>query len=460
LATKAAISTTGHNIANANTEGYSRQRVITEASDPTGGFYGHNTIGTGTRVSRVERVNDEYVEKQIRNAQRDLSFFEEKDLSLRQIEDVFNEMGGDGLNRLVSKFFNQFRELANEPENPSIRQALREATVSMVNDFHRIRQELEEIRHHVDSRIEGYMKEANSLATEVAQLNDKIQALEVVHGPSNDFLDKRDIALKRLSSLLDVTITTDNHNKCNIDIKNVGPFITGGEVQQMTAERTPADGEGKPEQAFDIKTSGSAYGVITHQIKGGKLGALLEVRDKTMSTALSRLDEMALTLTDSVNEVHQKGYGLNKENHVNFFKPLAQKERAAEFMALSDEVQADVDNIAAAMSPHAPADNRNAIAISRLQKEKIMSDGLATPDEWYDTIVSDIGVVTSQNRFAVNQQKDIVTQLNKVRDQISGVSIDEETANLLQFQHVFDASAKVIQVADELMKTVLSLKRD
>ena len=80
-------------------------------------------------------------------------------------------------------------------------------------------------------------------------------------------------------------------------------------------------------------------------------------------------------------------------------------------------------------------------------------------DDFYNSIVSDIGVATARNRSGMNQQRDVNTQLNKIRDQISGVSIDEETANLMQFQHMFDASAKVIQVADEMLKTVLELKR-
>ena len=87
-----------------------------------------------------------------------------------------------------------------------------------------------------------------------------------------------------------------------------------------------------------------------------------------------------------------------------------------------------------------------------------MGGGKSTVDDWYNSIVSEVGVASGKTRSRMTQQKDIMTQLNKMRDQISGVSIDEETANLMQFQHTFDASSKVIQVADEMLKTVLSLK--
>ena len=157
MAAKTGIATTGHNIANANTEGYSRQRIHQENTE-----VGPNQIGNGTRVARVERVNDEYLEKQLRNTQRDLSHFEEKDLAFRQIEDIFNEMNGDGLNRLVSRFFNEFRKLSNEPENQAIRQSVVESSKAMVNDFRRLRSEVDEVRRHLDSRLEGYSTEINS----------------------------------------------------------------------------------------------------------------------------------------------------------------------------------------------------------------------------------------------------------------------------------------------------------
>ncbi|MCM2322872.1 MAG: flagellar basal body protein, partial [Oligoflexia bacterium] len=145
MAAKTAVATTGHNIANANTEGYARQRVGMEAT-PSSPSIGKGVVGTGVQINRIDRINDEYIEKQIRNGARDLSHFEEKDLILKQTEDIFNEMNGEGLNRLVSRFFNEFRKLANEPENEAVRQSVREATQAMVNDFHRLRNEVEGVR--------------------------------------------------------------------------------------------------------------------------------------------------------------------------------------------------------------------------------------------------------------------------------------------------------------------------
>jgi flagellar hook-associated protein 1 FlgK len=163
VAAKAQMATTSHNISNANTEGYSRQRVQQKADNPTP-FGQKNLIGQGVLLQRTERINDNYIEKQIRTAAKDLSGMEEKDLALKQTEDIFNEMGGEGLNRMVSKFFNEFRKLGNEPDNEAVRQSVRESTSAMANDFRRLRSSVEEVREHLDSRIEGFTQEANGLA--------------------------------------------------------------------------------------------------------------------------------------------------------------------------------------------------------------------------------------------------------------------------------------------------------
>jgi flagellar hook-associated protein 1 FlgK len=205
--------------------------------------------------------------------------------------------------------------------------------------------------------------------------------------------------------------------------------------------------------------TGSASGDVTHAVKGGKIGALIEVRDQTLSSVLNRLDELASAITTSVNAIHRQGVTRYGTTGVDFFKPLAGTDRASAYIGLSDAVANDVNQIAAGAESNAPGDNRIAVAISQLQNMRVMENGNATMDSFYNGIVSDIGVVAGRNRSALNQQKDISMQLDKMREQISGVSMDEETANLLQFQRAFDASAKVISVADQCLETVLNLKR-
>lgn len=457
-AAKASIATAGHNISNANTEGYSRQRTIQSPDTPRP--HGKNVIGTGTLISRVERINDDYIDKQIRTVGRDLGNLEEKDVLLKQTEEIFNEMGGEGLNRLTARFFNEFRKLANDPNSEAIRQSVRESSQAMINDFHRLRSEVEDVRKHMDARLEGQVAEVNSLTEQLKDLNIRIKTMEQGGVPPNDFLDKRDQVLKKLSSYMDLATHKSDQGDYVVEVRGVGPLVVGGTVQKFSTARSPSDGQGKPEGALDLRSTSSAQTVVTHMVKGGKIGAILETRDQVLSSVLNRLDELALTITEEVNQLHTQGFSRDGQQGIEFFRRIRPEERgsAAEFISLSEAVQNNVNNIATAAQFDAPGDNRIAIAISGLQYQKLMNNGKTTVDDYYNSIVSDVGVAGARTRSSLNQQKDIQIQLDRMRDQIAGVSIDEETANLLQFQHAFDASAKVIQVADEMLKTVLAIK--
>ena len=162
-AARAGVSTAGHNIANANTEGYTRQRVqqTADVNPPKGAI--RPTIGTGTSVARVDRVNNDYIDRQIRTSGRELAFAEERESVLRQTEDIFNEMNGEGLNRMMSRFFNDFRKLSGEPENLALRESVRESANAMVGDFRRLKTQLTAVRAGIDGQIDGHVGEINRL---------------------------------------------------------------------------------------------------------------------------------------------------------------------------------------------------------------------------------------------------------------------------------------------------------
>jgi flagellar hook-associated protein 1 FlgK len=458
---KAGISTAGHNISNASTEGFSRQRAVSESQATnqiagTGGPY----HGQGAKLARIERINDGYLEKQLREGSKNLANSEEKQVFLNQIEDIFNEMNGDGLNRLVARFFNDFRKLSTDPNNEAIRQAVRESSKAMVNDFRRISSEVEQIRNHIDNRVEGNMKEFGTIAKDLAELNNRIRIAEVQGNDANDLQDRRDLLLKKLSTFVDVTVTKDNHGMVNVDIRGVGPLVTGPNFETYHINRDKAQPDlGSIENSLQISRSSHGSQYVTDHFKDGKLGALIEVRDKTVSSVLDKLDELAYSICSSVNEIHEKGFTSSGMTGISFFEPVGGMNGASSRISLSNHINDSVANIATALQPGAPGDNRNALAIANLQNIRFMNSGRTTVDDFYNSIVSDIGVSTARNNEALTQNRSIITQLGKLRDQVSGVSIDEETTNLMQYQHAFDASAKVIKTADEMLDTILNLRK-
>ena len=194
------------------------------------------------------------------------------------------------------------------------------------------------------------------------------------------------------------------------------------------------------------------------QIRGGEIGGLLEVRDETINGLIHKMDSMARTLATEVNAAHRLGVDQYGQKGADFFDMSQADGEYSQFIQLSEGVSTDVGRIVTGVAPNSPGDNRVANVISKLQYKKVFG-GKDTVDEFYNSIVGELGVQVSraQNEFEI--QSDLLGQLGKIRESISGVSLDEEATKLIEYQKSFDASARLIRTADEMLDTVLSLKR-
>lgn len=455
MVSKQSMTTTGHNIANVNTEGYSRQNV-----DQTSGpviTNGRLTIGSGAWAKGVTRVSDEYLERRIQGEHRNFANVEEKDIYLQQSEQIFNESNNDGLNRLAGRFFNEFRKLSTDPNNTAIRAAVRESSVQLTGDIRRMDTELREVAKNIDTRIEGYVRDVNSLAKEVRDLNLMIEKAELGGGTCADLHDKRDLALKKLGAMAEISTSRDNNGRVTVTMSGHAPIVVGEVVTELEVMRTPADpATGKKEDRLDIFVKSPVPTKLTDRIKTGRLGGLLEVRDQDIRTAQDKIDQVAYLIAREVNNVHRQGYGLDGLGGRDFFQEPTQLAGAAQRLRTSDAVEQSLDAIAAAKDPTAQSDNRVAIALSGLGDLKgVAGDSSSSIIDTYNGMVSELAVKTGANKRSLVFQKDVMTQLENVRDSLVGVNLDEETANLVRFQHAYAANAKVLQVADELMQTVL-----
>lgn len=460
IANKAALTTTGHNIANINTEGFSRQRVE-QTSQEAHPSFGQAIFGTGVKVKQVTRINDEYLTRQISKEQKNLGSYEEKDFALSQTEAIFNEMNNEGLNRLMSNFFNEFRKLGNQPENESLRMTVRESTEQLTGDFHRISGQISEIQRNIDNRITSNVNQANELIKRIAHLNGEVSRMEISGGQAGDLRDKRDLAVKELSTIMDIASATNEKGELTLSLTGVGSLVSGQQFNELATETTPADPDrGKPEGAVEILIKGLLPPRITHRLEDkGKLGGLVHARDQVLGTATKRMNELAFTFATKVNEVHRQGYGIDGGTGRDFFEPMDSMDNAAQKIRVSDAIKTNVFSIAAAVDPDSPGDNRLVQRLASLQYDRLMSNGRATFDDHYNATVADVATVQQKNKQLFAHQKSVSGQLEKFRESISGVSLDEETSNLIQFQHAFDAAARVIKIADEIMETVLNLRR-
>jgi len=469
FAAKKSLETTGHNISNANTEGYTRQRVHQSANIPVTIESGY-VQGTGTKIDHVNRIHDEFVEKRLNNDIANEKFFEERATRLGDVENIFNEVDNDGLNYVLNRFFNSFRELGNHPENEAIRLTVRDNAVMVIRDFHRISNELTNQQNSIDLALEKDVNDINAILRQIAHYNREIAKAEVVSGEACDLRDQRDAAIRSLSEYFEVWTYSDERGQYNVAAQNVGTLVSGGIHQELATGRVPHDlagtsEDGQREIFFEARPSIP----IGDKFKNGRLNALLKTRNQEIQRLKMQIDDIAFNFAKSVNAIHRRGFvnrptdpRLPVDLHgpittINFFEEPMQVKNAAKNLSLDHLIKQDLSNICTALSPNAPGDNRIALAISKLQHEKFYDDKSSTMEEKYLKSIAAIGLESGKAKLDHEQALGLLAQTQSMRERISGVSIDEETTNLVRYQHAYDASAKVLKTADENFRTLISM---
>lgn len=473
FAAKSSMSTTSHNIANANTDGYSRQEVRTETGItlPEGDY----VLGTGVEIQSIKRSHDELVEKKLNTAITNHKFNEERSLQLGHIEEIFNEINSEGMNKVLNRFFNSFRELSNQPENETVRNVVKENAKIVVGDFHRIQSSLDDARASMNRKLSLTVDEVNVLAKNIAKLNKEINIQEVSGSMANDLRDQRDRALRTLTEFFPISTYSDNQGQFVVSIEGVGSIVAGGIVQELkTGSSVPDPGNSADKGDIQVFFANRPGVSISDKIKGGSLGAILRTRQDEIIGLEKQVDELAHGLVLATNAIHRRGFA----NHpvpvdaqgnpvpnaaakpvtgLNFFKEPLDLKRAAEYIQLDDAIEEDVNNIATALEANKPGDNRVALAISKLQHEKVLGGGTTTFEEQYLKGVGNIGLQAGKSKIDEEQAHGILAQAKSFKERLAGVSLDEEAANMIRYQNAYEASAKVIRASDEMFKAVLGL---
>ncbi len=449
-----ALQTTSHNIANKSTEGYSRQRVELQTAVPI--VEGNKQMGMGTRASAVTRTNNPFLEKQLQKETGQLGLQKGREGALSQVEQVFNEQMNKGLNQYMTDFFNGFRELSNNPESTTSRTMVKEAGEALVKDFKRVDDQLTSIQKDVDERVKSETDEVNKLVREVASLNEKIAEVEVQGIPANDQRDRRDVVLKKLNEKIDIHYAEGDQGQVTVSTAGNAILVSGFDHYEL---QTHENGEtGRVDIFFKANESTPPF-KISDRIRGGTMGGALAVRDQIIPDFKEKIDQVAYTFADEVNRAHVEGFDRNGRQGLLFFEMPNQVAGAAQEIKMNDVIVEDVNRIAAGAKPGAVGDNTVANVISQLQHKEVMDGGTSTLDDFYNSQVGRVGVLAQRAVKARESQDNILGQLNTIRESISGVSLDEETTNMIEFQRAFDASARVIKTADEMFDTVLNLKR-
>ena len=439
------LDVTGQNIANVNTPGFAR-RTITFAEVPPRDAW---SAGGGVDVVAVTAARAPLLEARLRQEQpagaRERAIADELAVIDRGLG-----LPGASLDGALSRFYNSYGTLAQNPISGPARQQVNAEAQGLTTAFRDIANRLAGARQAADGTIRDILDQVNALARELASLNAGLT--EPGSYTAESLRDRQSVALGELANLIDVNVIHRGDGALDVSIGNGRALVVGTHSFELSPESTPPDG------FASILTDGADVTTdITAEITGGRIAGLLEIRDRLVPGYAAQLDALAYAVASDVNALTSSGYDLAGNPGVNFFVQPAAVAGAARLMAVAPAVAADPRVVVAAATP-APGNNNIANAIASLQ-DKLVSGGVARPVDAWGDLVYRVGADARSAGQAAKSHDEIAQQLTTLRDQVSGVSIDEEAAMLMRFQRAYEANARFFRLADEALDFLMDMVR-
>lgn len=446
---------TSENIANVNTPGYSRQRVILESAPPTtaNGF----PMGTGVRIAAVERYYDGLLQQQVVNAQTTLGYDTTKSNVLQQIEPAFNEVANDGLGAAVSEFFGAWQDLTLNPAGYFERQAVITRAQVLADNFKFVSTTLNNTISTQNATLTPLTDSINATLSSIANLNSQIKTTELVSGNANETRDQRDQLVRELAQQVGITYQENSDGITDVNFTDASG--TYALVSGATAGAFSIDTTNPNSYAVQLTPAGASPPAVTVTPTTGKLGAILALRDSIIPAYLTQVDTLAKSIVDEVNALHTAGFSPTGGTGQDFFAPLAAVAGSAANFSLAGGLTSD--KIAASGGATLPGDNAVARTIAQLSSKNTIPSGTpsATFNDYYSSLVSKVGLDVQSGKSTVAQGEAFGKQLSALRDSYSGVSLDEELTNLIKYQRSYQASAKLISTATDMLDTAIGLVR-
>jgi flagellar hook-associated protein 1 FlgK len=432
------LEVTGQNIANVNTPGYSRRVVDFAAVPPSD----RHSAGGGTDVVGVRATRDRLLDRRL---QQELPAERREAAIAGALEVVQTSLGaaGESVDAGLNAFFDAFSRLADTPTSSVARQEVLLQGETLAETFRDMAQRLETAQRDVDRKIASGIEEVNSLAQQIATLNDSLSRTPVV---SRAHLEDEQAGLVRqLSELVDIEVIERESGGVDISFGNGRGLVIAD--QAFTVQAVPTGLSGLSQIRVGTTT-------ITSEITGGSVGGLLHVRDVNIPDYTNRLDTMAFNVIDAVNDAHTAGYTQGGVDAGDFFAPAAAVAGAARAMAVDGSVAADVSLIAAAGTAQ-NGDNQTATAIARLRDARVLNGGTTTFTDGWSQLVYRVGRDTQTASAEQSSREEIVRQVDALRDEVSGVSLDEETVQMLKFQRAYEANARFFSAINSAIETLI-----
>lgn len=495
FANQKGLELTGHNVSNAATEGYTRQRLNLSSIE---GPYtqvivstGHKaTTGGGVKVNYVEQVRNQFLDIQYRNENADFCMWTSKAETFYYVEDIFNEPSDSGISSVMETFNDSLQELQKTPDSKDIRNLVRQNAITLTETLQYYSKRILNLQSDEDGAIEVNAKRVNDYIKQISDLNERILKYEMSGEAANDLMDKRNLALDKLSELIDISVETHEDNTVSVyfgKYKNIDsdkdPYclVDGKEKEcyTFTIEKNKDNYYGKENMyhtvTLDTKTGGTIE-LNGDILTGGKLKSNFDCRDGNTSDnvgmpyILEQIDVLARGIVQAYNEAHQKGYGIpNVENNnqsktgMNFFEDFGDINSVnANNITLSQDIFESVYNIAASSKVvDLDAENTqigNYENVQNLINVATSNDipGVGNIDDYIKSLVSDIGVQAEHCNNMEDSQEIMKNSVENQRLATSGVSLDEEMTNLMSFQKAYSAASRVINAVDDMLDKLIN----
>ncbi|PYZ92784.1 flagellar hook-associated protein FlgK [Salipaludibacillus keqinensis] len=505
---QAALHTTGHNIANANTKGYSRQRVNftqTEAF-PNPGFNKPGIpgqLGTGVKAGEIQRVREAFLDMQYRAENNKNGYWDSRHTSLEKMEDIMNEPTEDGLANTLDRFWESLQDLSVNPEDSGARSVVRQRGIAVAETFNYTYNSLEAIQRDYQQQIGVQENQVNSLLNQINKLNSQISSVEPHGMLPNDLYDQRDMLVDELSQFVNIEVERvnsggqskdmaegkysiyllDNNGQRLNDVQLVnGENLT---INQMSVE-PKSENDRLDGLVTGISFGGNTVGFEDFQSPGSLRGAIeaygyMEGGEERglYPDMMRNLDVMANTFASEFNAVHEAGWSLSEieneaHSEIAFFSYRQDLDDdgkgAAKQLRVSQTIMDSLDNIAASGDPgrtggalNGPlgeafaGDGSNALALADVKDNRLDFDGDTTNvQSFYQGVIGQMAVDTNEAARMERNTGSLRDSVDQNRQSVSSVSLDEEMSNMIQFQHAYNAAARNLTAVDEMLDRIIN----
>lgn len=460
-----ALNTTNHNIANANTPGFSRQRAVfsTSPAYSLGYSLGGKVLdmGTGVQIDDIHRLRDTFLDFQFRSEVKEEGRWEVRREILQKLEVIINEPSKGGLAAVMEAFFDSWQELSQNPESRTVRSVVLQQGIALTDTLNHLDLQLEQIRQDLNQTLVAHTSEINSLGRQIADLNAQIIRAEARGLRANDLRDQRDLLVDQLAKLTGVHTTEGENGALDVVIANRG-LVEG--TRSLTLD---TKGSTEHSNLLPIWSDGE-----DPNFQSGTLKGIAEARE-LVEMFQTNFNTLVEGLTTAVNEIHSAGFGLDgldgEGDYEGRYFFVSANPREEEIKPGNISINpALIDNphlIAAASDPdELPGDGSNALQLAQLRQVTIMGgiggNGEDKPTvtlvDYYNSLVGDLGIRSREAQRMADNQGIVIGAIDRQREMTSGVFLDEEITDLVRFQHAYNAAARMITAIDEMLEVLVN----